>query len=170
MKALLIVDMLKDFVYDWGTLKIERAKEIIPYLIELKEEFKKNGEPIIYLCDNHSKDDPEFKIWPPHCVEGTPGAEVIDELKPDEKDFIVKKTTYSGFFKTNLDDLLKNLEIDEVYIVGIAMNICVHYTAVDAKMLGYKVTVPLKGVRGLTKEDEEYMEKQFRNVLNLNLI
>ncbi len=170
MRALLIVDMLKDFVYDWGSLKVEGAKDIIPYINSQREEFKQNREPVIYLCDNHSKDDPEFKLWPPHCVEGTPGAEVVDELKPDTYDFVVKKTSYSGFFGTSLHELLQNLKINEVYIVGVAMNICVHYTAVDARMLGYKVTVPLKGVRGLTKEDEEYMSRQFKNVLNINII
>lgn len=170
MRALLIVDMLKDFVYDWGSLKVDGAKDIIPYIKSLRDEFSKSREPVIYLCDNHSKDDAEFKLWPPHCVEGTPGAEVVDELKPDTDNFVIKKTTYSGFFGTNLHELLQNLKIDEVYIVGVAMNICVHYTAVDARMLGYKVTVPLKGVRGLTREDEEYMVKQFKNVLNINVI
>jgi nicotinamidase-related amidase len=170
MKALLIVDMLKDFVYDSGALKVNGAQEIIPFVRDLREDFKNNNEPVIYICDNHSKDDPEFKVWPPHCVEGTTGAEVINELKPDDTDYIVKKTTYSGFFRTNLNELLKSLNIDTVYVVGVAMNICVHYTAADAKMLGYNVFVPLRGVRGLTREDEEYMEKQFRNVLNLFLI
>ncbi|MGC8721941.1 MAG: cysteine hydrolase family protein [Caldisericaceae bacterium] len=169
-RALLIVDMLNDFVEDWGTLKVDGAKEIIPQILKQKEAFVESGEPIIYLCDSHTVNDDEFKLWPPHCVEGTKGAEVVDELKPGDTDIVIKKTTYSGFFGTNLNETLRALAVKELYITGVAMNICVHYTAADARMLGYSVTVPLDCVKGLTKEDEEYMKKQFKNVLNVNLI
>jgi nicotinamidase-related amidase len=170
MKALLIVDMLNDFVEDWGALKVKGAKEIIPYINALKEKFGKEGDPVIYICDSHDKNDPEFKIWPAHCVEGTKGAEIINELKPDKKDYVIKKKTYSGFFGTNLKELLDELKVDTVYITGVAMNICVHYTAADARMNGFKVIVPLRGVKGLTEEDEDYMRKQFKNILNVKLI
>ena len=169
-KALLIVDMLNDFVEDWGSLKVEGAKEIVPFIKNLRMEFKKNNLPVIYLCDSHSKSDPEFELWPPHCIEGTKGAEIINELKPDGNDYILKKKTYSGFYNTNLDNKLKQLGVDTLYIAGVAMNICVHYTAADARMRGYTVFIPLKGVKGLTVEDEAYMKKQFKDVLKINLL
>ena len=170
MKALLIVDMLNDFVENWGALKVEGAKEVIPYIKTLKEKFEREDSPVIYLCDSHDKNDPEFKIWPAHCVEGTRGAEIVDELKPNKKDYVIKKKTYSGFFGTSLKELLDELKIDTVYITGVAMNICVHYTAADARMNGFKVVIPLRGVKGLTEEDEDYMRKQFKNILNVKLI
>ncbi|BAL80746.1 cysteine hydrolase family protein [Caldisericum exile] len=170
MKALIIVDMLKDFVYDWGTLRINGAKDIIPYIHQLKTQFKKENFPVIYLADSHDKYDKEFEIWPPHCVEGTEGAEVVDELKPDESDIIIKKKTYSGFFKTELEETLKKLNIDELYIVGVATNICVHYTASDAVLRGYRVLIPWKGTKGITEEDEIYMKKHFENVLKVKII
>ncbi len=169
-KALLIVDMLKDFVEDWGALKVEGAKEIVPFIKGFKAGIKQQGTPVIYLCDSHSKNDPEFDSWPPHCIEGTKGAEIVDELKPEKDDYVIKKTTYSGFHGTDLDELLKKLSVDTVCICGVAMNICVHYTAADARMNGYNVVVPLMGTKGLTKEDEEYMKKQFANVLKIKLI
>ncbi|MGB9793425.1 cysteine hydrolase family protein [Caldisericum exile] len=170
MKALIIVDMLKDFVYDWGALKINGAKEIIPYIQDLKTQFKQEKLPIIYLADSHDTFDKEFEIWPKHCVEGTVGAEVVDELKPDKEDIIIKKKTYSGFFKTDLEETLKKLNVNEVYIVGIATNICVHYTASDAVLRGYKVVIPWKGTKGITEEDEIYMKKHFENVLKITII
>jgi nicotinamidase-related amidase len=170
MKALLIVDMLNDFVEDWGALKVEGAKEIISYIKSLKESFKKEDSPVIYLCDSHDKNDPEFKLWPAHCMEGTKGAEIVEELKPDKKDYVIKKKTYSGFFGTNLKETLKKLGVDTVYITGVAMNICVHYTAADARMNDFKVVVPLRGVKGLTEKDEDYMKNQFKNVLNVKII
>jgi nicotinamidase-related amidase len=170
MKALIIVDMLKDFVEDWGALKINGAKTIIPYIKELKDQFKKENLPVIYLADAHDKYDKEFAIWPPHCIEGTVGAEVVDELKPEEGDILIKKKTYSGFFNTNLDETLKSLNVDEVYIVGVATNICVHYTASDAVLRGYKVVIPWKCTKGITEEDEAYMKKHFENVLRVTII
>ena len=170
MKALLIVDMLNDFIEDGGTLKIEGAKEIVPFIKGFKAGFEKKGAPVIYICDSHKKNDPEFKFWPPHCIEGTEGAEIVKSLKPTENDYVIKKATYSGFHRTKLDELLKQLGVDTVYITGVAMNICVHYTAAEARMNGYDVIVPLTGVKGLTKDDEDYMKKQFTNVLNIKLI
>lgn len=170
MKALLIIDMLNDFVEDWGTLRIDGAKEIIPYIKDLKTQFKRENAPVIYLCDSHDENDQEFLIWPKHCVEGTPGAEVIDELKPEPSDIVIKKKAYSGFFNTNLEDILKSLKVYELYLVGVATNICVHYTAADAVLRGFKVYVPWKGTKGLTEEDKAYMEKQFKNVLKVEVI
>ncbi len=169
-KALLIVDMLNDFVEDGGALKVEGAKEIAPFINDLRVEFKKNGFPVIYICDSHLENDPEFELWPSHCVEGTKGAEIIGELKPDANDYVIKKKSYSGFYGTTLHTLLKILEVDTLYITGVAMNICVHYTVADGVMRGYKIVVPVKCVAGLTKEDEEYMKKQFRDVFKIKLV
>ncbi len=169
-RALLIVDMLKDFVEDDGALKVNGAEEIVPFIKGLKAGFERENSPVIYVCDSHSKNDPEFELWPPHCVEGTKGAEIVDDLKPNKNNYIIKKKTYSGFHGTNLDDLLKKLDIKTLWICGVAMNICVHYTAADARMNGYEVIVPVNGTKGLTEEDEEYMKKQFVNVLKVNLV
>ena len=68
---------------------------------------------------------------------GTHGAEIIEELKPGQEDLVVKKRRYSGFFGTDLDLLLRELEIKKIYIVGILTNICVFFTAVDASVRGY---------------------------------
>ena len=98
------------------------------------------------------------------------GAEVVDALKTDPSDIIIKKKTYSGFFNTNLEETLKSLNVDEVYLVGVATNICVHYTAADAVLRGFKVYVPWKGTKGITEDDKAYMEKQFKNVLKVEVI
>jgi len=169
-KALLIVDMLNDFVDKKGALKVEGAEEIVPYIKGFKVAFKREGGKVFYLCDAHKENDPEFELWPRHCVEGTWGAEIVPALKPDSDDIVIKKTTYSGFYNTDLDEKLRGMGIDTLYITGVAMNICVHYTAADARMRGYNVIVPLMGVKGLTKEDEDYMKKQFVNVLKIKLI
>lgn len=101
----------------------------------------------------------------PHAVAGTPGAEVISELVPEDADFVVPKRRYSGFFGTDLDMLLKELEVDTVVLTGLHTNICVRHTAADAFQGGYEVVVPADAVEAFTGEDHEggleYLKKVY---------
>ncbi|WP_022671011.1 cysteine hydrolase family protein [Hippea alviniae] len=168
-KAILVVDMLNDFTLDNAPLKVEENRKIIPNIKELLEKERKNNTPIIYVCDSHLPDDREFKIWPKHCVKGTEGAQIVDELKPKESDFIVEKTTYDGFYRTNLDDLLKQLGVDHLIITGCVINICILYTASSAVLRGYQVEIPLNCVSALDEESRRCAIAQFKNVLNVKL-
>ncbi len=168
-KAVLVVDMLNDFTLDGAPLKVEENKKIIPNIKALLEKERSQGTPIIYVCDSHAENDKEFEIWPKHCVEGTKGAQVVDELAPEENDFIVKKTTYDGFYRTSLDDLLKSLGVDYLIITGCVINICILYTASSAVLRGYKVEIPLNCVSALDDKSRECAIDQFKNVLNIRL-
>jgi nicotinamidase-related amidase len=164
-KALLIVDMLNDFVLKGAPLEVPRAREIVPHIKEEIDKARKEKIPIIYLCDAHSKDDPEFKVWPSHAVKGTKGQEIIVELKPEKRDFVIFKTTYSGFYKTKLEKLLRKLKVEKLIVTGILTNICVLYTAVDALMRGFDVEIPEKAVAGINPEDEKFALRQIKEVL-----
>ncbi|WP_035587446.1 cysteine hydrolase family protein [Hippea jasoniae] len=168
-KAVLVVDMLNDFVEDGAPLRVEENKKIIPNIKRLIEKQRKEGAHIIYVCDSHTPDDKEFKIWPKHCVEGTRGAEIVDELKPKEDDFIVKKTTYDGFYNTSLNDLLVQLGVKELIITGCVINICILYTASSAVLRGYDVEIPLDCVSALDEKSRQCAIDQFKNVLNIKL-
>lgn len=164
-KALLIVDMLRDFIDDGSPVQVPAGKWIIENIAgEIRYAHEKN-RPVIYLCDRHAADDPEFEIWPPHAVRGTPGAEIIDALAPQAGDHLVEKTSYSGFFRTRLDELLDELEIDEVLICGVLTNVCVLYTAVDAMQRGIRVIVPETCVAALTEDDHKFALRQIHDVL-----
>lgn len=166
MKALLIIDMLKDFVKENAPLEVPESRNIINPIKNLIEKARKTKTMVIYICDSHREDDPEFDIWPRHCVSGTEGSEVIDELKPEKNDYIVRKRKYSGFFGTDLDSILREFKVEELIITGIVTNICVLYTSSDAVNLGYRITVPRDCVAGLNKEDHEWALKQIEEVLN----
>ena len=134
-KAVIIVDMLNDFVT--GDLKTERAARIVPNLKKLIEEARKHGVPVIYSNDAHYKND--FEVvhkWGGHAIKGTPGAQIIPELAPREEDFIVEKRTYSGFYETGLEPLLRSLyggkSVDTVILGGLHTHICVRHTSADA--------------------------------------
>ena len=94
--------MLNDFVT--GALEVKRAQAVIEPLQRLVVAARKNDVPVIYSNDAHYPQDVEVtRKWGTHAIKGTPGAQVICELKPENKDYIVEKRTYSGFFKTGLD-------------------------------------------------------------------
>ncbi|RKY60888.1 MAG: cysteine hydrolase [Candidatus Latescibacterota bacterium] len=164
-KAFVIVDMLNDFVREGAPLEVPRTREVLPNIRRELERARREGMPVIYLCDRHRPDDPEFKVWPPHAVEGTDGAEVAQELAPQDGDLVIPKVSYSGFFRTDLEDRLRELGVEKLIITGCVTNICVLYTAVDALMRGYEVEVPTDCVAALDEEDGRFALKQIREVL-----
>jgi len=89
-RALLVIDMLNDFVLEGAPLEVSKGREIVSALKRRIKEARREGIPIIYICDSHDKNDEEFKIWPPHAISGTEGAEIIKELKPEKKDYIIR--------------------------------------------------------------------------------
>jgi nicotinamidase-related amidase len=137
--AVIVIDMLNDFVT--GKLKCERAKLIIPNLQKLLSVARQNKVPVIYACDAHSEGDFELKLWGPHAMKGTEGAEIIPELKPEKADYVIEKTTYSAFFNTNLYELLQKIGAERLILTGIHTHVCVQHTAADAFFRGYKVVV-----------------------------
>lgn len=94
----------------------------------------------------------------------------MDELKPQPDDIIIEKTTYSGFYNTKLNGTLKNLGVDSLRLTGCVTHICVMFTASDAILRDYKVTVIKDGVAGLSKEDYEAALRIMKNVMGVNLV
>ena len=88
-----------------------------------------------------------------------------DALAPQPGDNVVERTGYSSFFRTNLESLLDELEIDDVLICGVLTNVGVLYTAVDALQRGIRVIVPETCVAALTEEDHKFALHQINEVL-----
>ena len=153
--AILVVDMLQDFVY--GALTCERAVAIVPATARLLDAAREAGLPVIFCNDAHlPKIDRELALWGDHAIVGTPGAEVIPELKLCDKDFVVPKRRYSGFFQTDLDILLKELGVDTVIVTGLHAHMCVRHTSADAYQLGYDVVVAKEATDSFTEQDYVY--------------
>lgn len=171
-EALLIIDMLNDFVRGGAPLEVPDAKKVVPVIKKEIENARKEGKPVIYICDKHEPDDREFSKfgWPAHAVKGTKGAMVVKDLKPEEGDIVIEKTTYSGFYNTGLDETLKKLGIDSVRLAGCVTHICIMFTASDAVLRDYKVTVVENGVAGLAKEDHEAGLRIMKNVLGVKIV
>lgn len=170
-EALLVIDMLNDFVLEGAPLEVPDTRKIIPVIKKEIEEAKAKGGPVIYLCDAHDSDDIEFSKfgWPAHSVDGTEGAKVIDELKPGPDDIVVKKKTYSGFYNTKLNETLKDLKVNKVKLTGCVTHICILFTASDAVLRDYRVSVVENGVAGLDKEDHDAALRIMKNVLGVTV-
>lgn len=153
--AVILVDMLNDFVT--GALTCERAVAIVPQLEKLVAEARKKDVTVIYSNDSHLKGiDRELELWGDHAIAGTPGAEVIPELTPQEGDFVIPKRQYSGFFQTDLQLLLDELGIERLVITGLHAHMCVRHTTADAYYWGYEIVVPKDATDSFTEEDYIY--------------
>lgn len=169
--ALLVIDMLNDFVLAGAPLEVPRTRAILPRLLQRLEAARQAGIPVIYVCDAHRPDDREFERmgWPPHAVAGTAGAEVIEELAPRLGEPRVLKQTYSGFYGTELEVLLRARGVEELVLTGCVTNICILYTAADAVMRGFRVRVPRDAVADLDPEEGGFALQQMQRVLGVTV-
>ena len=137
---------------------LEGGEIIIEPIRRLLVEGRNKEIPIVYVNDSHRtglRQDREFKKRAEHCIEGTWGAEVIEELSPQQNDFIIEKSRFSGFYETDLNLTLKDLNIDTVVVVGVVTNICVRSTIHDAFFRGYQVIVPEDCVMATGEREQE---------------
>lgn len=171
-EALLIIDMLNDFVRQGAPLEVPDTRAIIPIIRQEIDKAHAAGNPVIFVCDSHAADDKEFSKfgWPAHAVKGTEGARIIDELKPADNDVIIPKAAYSGFFHTDLEKTLQLLRIDSLRLTGDVTHICILFTAADAVLRDYKVTVVEDGVAGLTREDHDAALRIMKNVMAIQVV
>lgn len=138
--ALLVIDMLNEYLNPKGKIYCEAGREIISNIVTLKEHFKKSNNPVIYINTSHiNGGDPETSKWGLHAMRGTWGSEVIPELQPDEDDCIVLKRTYDGFYNTELEITLRSMDVDTVVVCGIHTHVCVLCTALGAFYRGFNV-------------------------------
>lgn len=168
--ALLVIDMLRDFLDEDGALSIGDAKQIIRNVAKRTEEWRASGNPVIYILDRHLPDDAEFKMFPPHCLAGERGGEVVDELAPREGDIRIYKRRYSAFFGTDLDLTLRELGVTEVELAGVCTQICVLYTAADARMLNYEVTVRRECVASFDEKAHEFALQEMEKTLGVKVL
>lgn len=168
-EAILVIDMIKGFFQDNFPLYYgDRVREIIPYIVD----FLKNCQqfPIIYPCDQHVRDDKEFQMFPPHCIEGTEETELIEELRPFAG-IIVPKTRFSALYQTNLEEILQKFAINTVTIMGVCTDTCVFLTAADLRERDYAVKVPIQCVSSFSgQETQLFALKQMEIILGVKII
>ncbi len=170
-KALLVIDMLNDFVDEKGALYMgETAGEIRKNVAARVEQWRRSVEPLFYIMDRHIPGDAEFNMFPPHCLAGEQGGEIVPEIAPREGDYLVPKRRFSAFFATDLDLSLRELKVEELELVGVCTQICILYTAADARMRGYTVSVREDCVGSFDQEAHHFTLKELENTLGVEVI
>ena len=168
-KAVLVVDMVRGFLEEGYPLYCgARVRRVIPNIQALLEQEISQGSKVFFLCDRHTPDDPEFKIFPPHCLEGTAEAEVIPELAWYQGE-VIPKGHYSAFFATLLDQKLSRLKPERLIICGVCTDICVLHTAVDARNRGYEVEVPVDCVAAFSDRAHHFALEHMEKALGVKL-
>jgi len=168
-RAVLVVDMLRGFLEEGYPLYVgDKARQIIPNIQRLLEQELAQGSKIFFVCDQHEPDDLEFKMFPPHCIAGTPEAAVIPELAKYPGEIIPKKR-YSAFFNTSLEEKLKQLKPDKIIVCGVLTNICVMHTVADARNRDYYVEVPVDCVASSDEKAHQFALDHMAKVLGAKL-
>jgi nicotinamidase/pyrazinamidase len=164
--ALVIIDFQNDFC-PGGALAVPEGDRIAEPLGRLIDDFRL----VVATRDWHPPDHGSFvgadidptrwrgadppAIWPPHCVQGTPGAEFHASLDRSKIDRVVDKGQdrwsqgYSGFQDTELAEFLRSRDVDRLYVGGLATDYCVKNSVLDARRLGFDVTVIDDAIRGV---------------------
>jgi len=191
MKALLIVDVQVDFL-PGGALPVPHGDVIVPVINRIQKLYPlvaatQDWHPPGHLsfASSHPGRKPfdvimlngaEQVLWPDHCVWGTPGANFAPGLETGQIAAIFRKgmdpnvDSYSGFFdngrrhKTGLAEWLRGMGVSEVHVAGLAADYCVAYTARDAAMLGFKVTILLDATRPISNPGFERVATELAGI------
>lgn len=154
--AVLVVDMLNDFLVQGGAMPLLEGRVTIEPIRRLIQLARPAGARIIWICDWHpGGDDAEFRKRTPHCLDGTWGCQIVDELRPDELDYQIRKRRYSGFFQTDLDLRLHEWGIEQLIVTGVVTNICVRSTVHDGFFAGYHCLVPVECVAATGPREQD---------------
>jgi nicotinamidase/pyrazinamidase len=167
--ALLVVDVQNDFADPEGSLHVTGGEEVVEVVNEEVRQARDAGASVVYTQDWHPPRTPHFDIdggtWPVHCVQDTWGAELHPDLEvhgPVVKKGVDGGDGYSGFSvrdpvsgreeRTRLGGLLEEAGATRVVVTGLAGDVCVKATALDALQLGFEVVLPLAATRFVEME------------------
>lgn len=159
--AVIVVDMQNDFVKEGGNLLVPDAEATVPNLKDILDRARESNVPVFYTQDTQIEGDKEFDIWPEHCVEGTWGWNIVEEIKPQGNELVMQKNRYDGFYGTNLEHYLSHVwNIKNLVIVGTVANICVLHTAASAGLRWYNIVMPADGISAITDFDQALTLRQ----------
>jgi nicotinamidase-related amidase len=132
--------MINEYAHPNGKLYCKNAPLVIPNIRRLLDFAKHNSVPVIYINTYDIKEDnPLRDKFGVHAVAESNASKVIDELKPDQNDTIIRKQYYDGFYNTNLEEVLRKFEIENVIVCGIHTHACVLLSALGAFYRGFGV-------------------------------
>lgn len=157
------IDTQLDFVAPAGALYVPGAERIVPAVARLNQFAAARGLPLVSTMDAHAEDDPEFRVWPPHCVKGTLG-----QRKPEAtrmaagQQIVFEKTTTDLFSQPGIYDLLNRLQADRYVVYGVVTEICVRFAALGLLKTGKPVAVVQDAIQTLDEAQAEAFFDELR--------
>ncbi|MBS3116982.1 isochorismatase family protein [Candidatus Woesearchaeota archaeon] len=152
--ALLIIDMQNYFLDKKSHAFVPASSLVVKNIKKVLSFYRKECLPVIftYFAVTKSETDPILKWWGDTVYEGSIQSRIIRELRFQSNEIVIRKRSYSAFYKTKLEQILKSKKIKEIVITGVLTNLCCETTARDAFARGFQVFFPADATAAYTEE------------------
>ena len=168
--ALLVIDVINDLEFPGGDRVLPWARRMVDALSPVLDRARSAGVPVVYANDNYGHWRDNFTEVIAHCTRpGARGAGVSRALSPGRADYFVLKPHQSAFFATPLVPLLDHLDVGRLVLAGLATNLCVLFTAHDAHMHGYDLTVLSDCCAAESDADHDWTLDQLKRFLGVTV-
>jgi nicotinamidase-related amidase len=168
--ALLIIDVINDLEFPGGEKVLPWAERMAAKLKPVMARARKAGVPVIYANDNFGNWRSNFKEVVKHCTRrGARGREVTRKLVPRKDDYFILKPKHSAFFASSLVPLLEYLKVEKLVMAGMATNLCVLFSAHDAHMHEYEITVLSDCCAAESDADHDVSLEQLKRFLGVRV-
>ena len=175
------IDTQFDFMNPRGSLYVPEAEDIIENIKKLFDYAKEHKIKILSSIDAHMVDDPEFNLFPAHCIKGSPGNQKIEastcsnnitienreleitESIMDHEQIIVESQTFDIFESVNTDKIIKKLDAQNFVVFGVATDYCVKAAVLGLLKRGYNVSLVTDATKSITKEGNEKSLNEMKN-------
>ncbi len=154
-RAIIVVDMLVDFVDHRGAAAVPGAGALLPLILGELQYFRERGRAVVFGCT-------ELPSTANYARAGTKGAAIVPQLTPRPGELVVTKRAPSVFFGTELQAYLKKREVQSIVLVGVSTNTGILLSAADALSMGYEVAVPETCVCAADRSDHDWALHQIR--------
>lgn len=167
--ALLIIDVINTMEFEGADKLVKNALPMAKSIVKLKKEAKELKIPIIYANDNFGRWRSDFKALIEYCSEEKClNKSITKMILPDDDDYFVLKPKHSAFFNTNLDLLLKYLNVQGLIVTGMAGNMCVLFSIVDAYMRDFVIYAPSDCIASINKKDNNETLKFISKIMSID--
>lgn len=166
--ALLVIDIQQEDFKEMNDDNLHEARwDCIRSARRVLDVFREKKLPVIQVKEVHRADMVDFGRELDgsegiHCMENSPYTDYAKLTYPIKGEYLISKRRYSAFFGTDLEILLKGLQVDTLYLIGGLTDVCIHYTAVDAHQHDYHIKVVTDAVAGSSGEAHSYALKAIR--------
>jgi nicotinamidase-related amidase len=167
--VVLLIDVINPFEFeDWQKV-VGRAEQIAAPARELKRRAREAKVPVIYVNDNFGQWRSNAQRLVDYSLEKGNARKLVGSVAPDPDDYFVLKPMHSGFFETPLSLLLKDLRAHRLILSGLWTNSCVLFTAHDAYMRDFHLSIPEDCVAACSDEDQRYALNQMKTILKAEI-